>query len=289
MRKLAILFLKATARGPLQEALSASEAGDGEAAAKRSAGPGVLRTALKAVGRLGGLFLTARAKVRIQEWLINRYRIPVDWQPREELRRQLTLAFERVGADAGGEDPGDYLEFGVYQGNSLICAHEALRAAALDSVRMFGFDSFEGLPETTEDAEIWSRGQFRSDYDFTVARLREAGVDLDRTRLIRGFYEDSLTPELCEREQLRRASVVMLDCDLYTSTVEALAFCRPLIHGSTFLFFDDWHSTDESRGQQRALREFREKHPELELEEVGAYHRKSKIFLVREAGAAGTV
>jgi len=284
MRKLAILFLKSTARGPLQEALSAGKG------AESSAGPrpaGSLAGVLRAVGRLGGLFLTPRAKVRIQEWLINRYRIPVDWQPREELAHQLQKAFERVRAEADGEPPGDYLEFGVYQGNSLICAHSALRAAGLDSVRLFGFDSFEGLPETTEDADIWSRGQFRSDYEFTVARLREAGVELDRTRLIRGFYEESLTPELYEQEGLRRASVIMLDCDLYTSTVEALAFCRPLIRGFACLFFDDWQSTDESRGQKRALREFRERYPELEFEEAGKYHRKSRIFLVRETGSVG--
>ena len=170
----------------------------------------------------------------------------------------------------------------------MICAHSALRAAELESARLFGFDSFEGLPETTEDADIWSPGQFRSDYEFTVERLREAGVDLDRTRLIRGFYEESLTPELYERENLRRASVIMLDCDLYTSTLEALAFCRPLILGFAYLFFDDWGSTDESRGQQRALREFREKYPELEFEEAGRYHEKSKIFRVREHGAGAS-
>lgn len=279
MRKLAILFLKSTARGPLQEALSPGKSEE-PATSSKPAGP--LAWLLRAVGRLGGLFLTPRAKVRIQEWLINRYRIPVDWQPREELAHQLQKAFERVRAEAGDEPPGDYLEFGVYQGNSMICAHAALSATGLDSARLFGFDSFEGLPATTEDSDIWSPGQFRSDYEFTVERLREAGVDLDRTRLVRGFYEDSLTPELCERENLRRASVIMLDCDLYTSTVEALAFCRPLIRGFACLFFDDWLSTDESRGQQRALREFRETYPELEFEDAGRYHRKSKIFFVRE-------
>jgi hypothetical protein len=244
---------------------------------------GPLASILRGVGRLGGLFLTAGAKVRLQEWLINRYRIPVNWQPLEILERELTTAFERIRSEAGDSAPGDFLEFGVYQGNSMICAHAALAAVGLDSVRLFGFDSFEGLPETTEDAEIWSPGQFRSDYEFTVARLREAGVDLGRTRLVRGFYEDSLTPELYERENLRRASVIMLDCDLYTSTVEALAFCRPLIRGFCCLFFDDWLSTDESRGQQRALREFRETYPELEFEDAGRYHRRSKIFFVRES------
>lgn len=285
MRKLAILFLKSTARGPLREALFAGKSEE-PAASSKPAGP--LAWLLRAIGRLGGLFLTPRAKVRIQEWLINRYRIPVDWQPREELAHQLQKAFERVRAEAGGEPPGDYLEFGVYQGNSLICADSALRATGLDSVRLFGFDSFEGLPETTEDSDIWSRGQFRSDYEFTIERLREAGVDLDRTRLVRGFYEDSLTPELCERENLRRASVIMLDCDLYTSTVEALAFCRPLIRSFACLFFDDWLSTDESRGQQRALREFQETYPELEFEDAGRYHQKSKIFFVRETALSGS-
>ena len=284
---LALLALRATAKGPLREAL-ASGAGSGALAGSSTRSAGPITWAARAAGRLVGLFLTARTKVQIQEWLINRYRIRVNFQPGKKLERKLTRAFERVRAEAGGDFPGDFLEFGVYQGNSLICADAALRATGLDSVRLFGFDSFEGLPETSEDSAIWSPGQFRSDYEFTVERLREAGVDLERTRLIRGFYEESLTPELYEREGLRRASVIMLDCDLYTSTVEALAFSRPLIRGFACLFFDDWESSDEAHGQKRALREFRERHPELEFEEAGRYHSNSKIFLVRETGLAGS-
>src|SRR5688572_1750361 len=59
---------------------------------------------------------------------------------------------------------GDYLEFGVYHGTSLSCMYEARRQAGVGQMRLFGFDSFEGLPESAarEDAGVWAPGQFKS-------------------------------------------------------------------------------------------------------------------------------
>ena len=276
LRKLALLFLRSTSKGPLTEALSPEKNGR-FVERSRKLGLGKL---FRLVGRFAGLFLTARMKVRIQEYLINRFRIPVNWQPQEALQQHFEKALVRLREARDGSSIGDYLEFGVYQGNSLLCMHRALADLGLDKVRLFGFDSFEGLPESATMDEVWSPGQFRSDIEYTKERLSRNGADWKRTTLVKGFYSDTLTDGLTNRLGLERAAVIMIDCDLYTSTREALAFCAPLIRDEAVIFFDDWHATGEDKGEKRAFREFLEKHPDLTAEDFGTYLDNARVFFV---------
>ncbi len=281
-RRLAILFLRSTARGPLVEALPA-EPPDGFA---RLAGRLRLSALLRAVGRLGGRLLTPAAKARVQDALINRYRIPVNLQRDERrLGHVLRRALQRLKARHGHQGVGDYLEFGVYQGNSLIQAHRALAAEGLEHVRLFGFDSFAGLPQDAAQEGVWSPGQYRADVDFTRQRLAEHGVDPDRTVLVPGFFADTLTEELREEHGVEQAGVIMIDCDLYSSAKEALAFCKPLIGSEAVVLFDDWHAAGEGRGEQRALAEFLEENPELEAEPFDSYNETSQAFVLKRVGA----
>ena len=77
-------------------------------------------------------------------------------------RRSLTRLIETVGRDG----IGDYLEFGVHSGTTLLCMYRELEAMRLNRVRLFGFDSFEGLPasDAPDDGGTWEPGAFKSDY-----------------------------------------------------------------------------------------------------------------------------
>lgn len=272
LRPVVVRFLRQTARGPLVQALPAG-----------SRAPGALtrlqRWVFRKVGRTVGRFLSPARKVSIQEWMINTFRIPVDWQPRERLQacfeEQLAWLVEQSESE---ESVGDYLEFGVYQGNSLVCMNRAIEANGANGMRLLGFDSFEGLPDSADFDEVWSEGQFRSDLEFTRQLLDDAGVDWDRVELIKGFYDEVLDDELADRIGLETASMVMIDCDLYTSTREALAFCEPRLADDAVILFDDWHSTDEEHGEKLAFREFLDAHPQYRAEPQGGYHEKAEVF-----------
>ncbi len=187
---------------------------------------------------------------------------------------------ERHGEDA----VGDYLEFGVYVGTSLGCMDRALRAHGLTEVRRFGFDSFAGLPEAarTDDEGFWGEpGRWSSDLENTRGNLRRQGVDMSRTILVPGWYEDTLTPELRRRHGITRAGVVMIDCDLYTSAKLALDFCAPLIVDEVIVFFDDWEDVgDRDLGEKRAFREFLDEHPGLRARDLGGYGETGRVFRV---------
>lgn len=197
----------------------------------------------------------------------------------EKYRDTLRLLQER------GCQLGDYLEFGVYNGSSLSCMHRALDAAGAKHVRLFGFDSFAGLPLEArhDDGGVWRPGQFSIDYDFTRRFLTEQGVDWSRVHLVKGWFSKSLTPELVQRHGIEKASVIMVDCDMYLSAKTALTFCAPLIRDTAVILFDDWYAgglAAKNMGERRAFREFMEEHAEFSAEEFGSYNSNSQVMIV---------
>jgi O-methyltransferase len=201
-------------------------------------------------------------------------------------RRALTLLKKRNGLI------GDYLEFGVYTGTSLVCMHRAATAVAADEIRLFGFDSFEGLPDEAahdDGGHVWWPRQFAASRELAERTLREHGVERDRVVLVPGWFAETLTEETKQAHALERAGVVMIDCDMYSSAKEALAFCEPLIRDEAILFFEDWHSAglgEAGLGERRAFEEFLREHPDLATEELEPYAPSARVFLVRRERAA---
>ena len=97
----------------------------------------------------------------------------------------------------GKESVGDYLEFGVFQGTSMNCMWEMLKEMDLGHVRMFGFDSFVGLPDEAaiDDGGLWKPGEFAAPYELTKQRIADAGVPESRVSLIKGWFSDTLNQE----------------------------------------------------------------------------------------------
>ena len=150
-------------------------------------------------------------------------------------------------------------------------------------MRLFGFDSFAGLPQTAALDKVWSPTQFRIDIDFTRQRLLERGVDIESITLIEGFFEDTLGDDCIRANQLKKSSIIMIDSDLYTSAKEALEFVKSLIKDVAIVFFDDWNSTNEERGEKRALREFLVNNIDFAVEEFGSYAENAQVFIFRHS------
>lgn len=216
--------------------------------------------------------------------------------PEAALERSFEAAIQEVATEADGGSP-TYLEFGVYVGTSMACMYRAASRSGATGLRLIGFDSFQGMPSDgdRDDVWTWQPGQLYSDLRLTRANLKRLGVPRGRVQLVPGWYEDSLTPETRTRLGLERASIVMVDCVLESSTRVALDFCTPLIRDRTVIFFDDWSASDladRDLGEARAFREWLAAHPELTAEERPelGYEKDSQAFLVTrrpDAGAAG--
>lgn len=237
---------------------------------------GALRYAPEPVRRASNRIFE-RAHVRAS------YELPL--VPEQELEQTYREALERLSAQGGGSVIGDYFEFGVCHGTSLLCMHRALEKLGITQTRLFGFDSFEGFPETAEydDDGFWSPGQCKGDYEITRARLTKEGVDWDRTFLITGWFSETLTEKLKQDHKITKASVIMIDCDLYLSSKEALDFCEPLILDQAVIVCDDWNTGDlaeKGLGEKRAFEEFLLEHRDLNAEAIGSYNQNSQVFFV---------
>ncbi len=195
---------------------------------------------------------------------------------------------------------GDYLEFGVYQGRSMAAAYHAfmynrkiLLNRGYDSPeyrrwkdnppRFFAFDSFEGLPGGPGERDIdFHTGAYQCSEDRFKAYLVRSGVDVKDVVTVPGFYDYSLTDKTKARHGLRKAAVIMIDCDLYESTVPVLDFITDLVGQGTIIVFHDWFRFRGSplHGEQRACREWLVKNPHLELIEYWREGPQAVSFLV---------
>ena len=77
----------------------------------------------------------------------------------DQLRPRLREGLAHLSR-TGKQSVGDYLEFGVFAGASMICAWNVLNDMGIDHVRMFGFNSFEGMPDaaSTDDGGHFKPG-----------------------------------------------------------------------------------------------------------------------------------
>ena len=227
----------------------------------------------------------ARARVRdreLREKVLRRARLV----PENDLCELLIRGLRTLADRHGRESLGDYLEFGVYNGTSMSCMHRALERVGLRSVRLFGFDSFQGFPPSAawEDEGRWQPGKCYSPMELTTAVLEAEGVDWSRLALVPGWFDDTLNDETIRTHRIAKASVIMIDCDLYSSTKTALNFCAPLIKDEALILFDEWHARGlegKMLGERKAFEEFLREWGCFSAIPFGQYAKRTETFLVR--------
>jgi hypothetical protein len=138
---------------------------------------------------------------------------------------------------------GDYFEFGCHRCRTFRMALSEARKHNLDAMQFHAFDSFEGLPEPTSDTsvEIWKRGALTTSEQTFMDHVKTHGIYVDRVKTIKGFYSESLTPELRRQyvDSARKIALVNIDCDLYESAVPVFDFIDPLLQDGAVIYLDD--------------------------------------------------
>lgn len=149
---------------------------------------------------------------------------------------------------------GHVMEFGVFQAGTLNWMAQWSRRRP--DPRVFGFDSFQGLPHdwvrTKDGGDRYQAGHFA---------LPALPCVKPNARLVPGFFDATLAPWLAENP----GPVALLhnDSDLYSSTIHTLRLLNDRIVPGTVIVFDELCSWIGSatfdnweEGEWRALREW---------------------------------
>lgn len=165
----------------------------------------------------------------------------------------------------------DVYNFGIYTGNSLVELQKQMFAQNLKPHHFYGFDSFIGLPAEAPGIPVYKghqKGYFNliaddMTIDSIINAIKGRLSYPEITSIIPGFFSDTLNHIFADKQKLKPAIYIEIDCDLYISTLQALEFMhdRGLIIKNTIIYFDDWGGVEEfAGGESLAWREFQQRY-----------------------------
>lgn len=158
---------------------------------------------------------------------------------------------------------GLFLEFGVFKGTTINFI------ASLTKNTVYGFDSFQGLPENWRDE--FEKGTFKVE---KVPKVK------NNVKLIEGWFEDTLPSFV--NSNVKNCAFIHIDCDLYSSTKTVFKYLNKKITKDTVIVFDEFFNYPGWKGgEYKAFVEFIENN-NLEFEYIGycRYHEQVAIKIL---------
>ena len=192
---------------------------------------------------------------------------------------------------------GDYLEFGVFEGTSLISAYYANKSTGkVDKLvmlnkpnkrRFIGFDSFEeGFKYFKEEDkhDNWIEGHLSS--NLKLVKKRVSRVSKSDFILVKGFVENTLEDikknnDTIEGYKIEKVAVMLIDMDLKSPAEKALRFCHDKLQNGSIIIIDNYFNfnCDPNKGEFAAISNFID-YSKIKLIDFGNYGVTGKIFIV---------
>lgn len=146
-----------------------------------------------------------------------------------------------------------FLEFGVFQGSTINFCSSILKDATF-----YGFDCFEGLPETWSG---WIYEESAFNLDGVMPKVN------NNVKLIKGYFDETLPTFL--KQNNNKAAFIHVDCDLYSSTKTIFDNLYDRITKDTIIVFDEYYNYNNWKEHEyKAFQEFCKKY-DVSYEYVG--------------------
>lgn len=167
----------------------------------------------------------------------------------EETRKNLNLALRQLANSASNVN-GIFVECGVYQG---ISARILLSEAKNKEIYLF--DSWEGLPETSEhdNNDFYHKGDWNADMKLAEDNLY---VYSKRAHFKKGWFPDRF-------DEIKNVNIALLhlDCSLYESTKTSLEYFWPQVSVGGYVVCNSHEGY--SVGPEKAFKDFFEGSKEI--------------------------
>jgi O-methyltransferase len=177
--------------------------------------------------------LMQRIRSRFGSGRIERMVRPYTLVGPERIRNLRTLAL-RIESEG---IPGDVIECGVCNGGTAAVMARSATHSHIDRT-LWLFDSFQGMPETTgvDGAEAKEYvGQVLGSAKRVRELLRKAGADLERVKIVEGWFEDTF-PTV----SISQIALLNIDADWYESVSLCLETFYDRVVPGGFVSIDDY-------------------------------------------------
>lgn len=153
--------------------------------------------------------------------------------------------------------PGDFIETGVWRGGTCIFMRGMLEERGVKDRIVWVADSFKGFPPSSEieddNALIAQPEQayLAVSEDDVMRNFALYGLLDGQVRFLPGWFSETLPGPV------KQLSILRLDSDLYSSTMESLVPLYPLLQPGGYCIIDDWNvpmcrkSVIEYRGMKK--------------------------------------
>ncbi len=161
---------------------------------------------------------------------------------------------------------GMICEFGVFSGSTINYI------ASKTNLPVYGFDSFQGLPER------WRDGYGEGHFKLTDLPKVPANVEL-----IKGWFNQTLPVFIKDHDGA--IAFLHIDCDLYSSTTTILDSLKQRIHPGCVIVFDEYFNYPGwEEGEYKAFQEF-VRQTGLEYEYIGynRFHEQVAVKIKKQS------
>jgi hypothetical protein len=173
---------------------------------------------------------------------------------------------------------GYILEFGVYRGKTInhISSHWPGQS-------VWGFDSFQGLPEPWFVNDQSHPSHPAGTFDLTQEGLPAYPINV---KLVKGWFDQSIPPWLDSNPG--PIKFLHVDCDLYSSTLTVLNLLNQSIVPGTVIVFDEFYPWGNSKsydlwaqGEYQALKEWTAHNNRQFTPLLHSSHQQCSIIMIK--------
>lgn len=173
-----------------------------------------------------GFFNNMYHLTKFSKWIAGNRKVAYNDFPSKWDYHKRYPMYKWVIDNEGLNDAINYMEFGVAQGESF---RWFLQQNSNPGTGFYGFDTFTGLPE---DYGPYKKGAFNNGN-------KPIDIDDSRGKFYQGLFQQTLPGFLKEIDNSKR-NVLMMDADLYSSTLYVLTSFAPFLKKGDIIFFDEF-------------------------------------------------
>ena len=191
-----------------------------------------------------------------------------------------------------GNLQGDILEFGTYRAMTAHVIADIMAEYPIHN-HLWLYDSFTGFPEFDKDHDkecylskdgIWIEGALRlpAGFEKLIEKSLVGVIPREAFTIVKVFFDDTMDQNLTKKKAL----LVHLDCDLYSSTKFVLEKLieKDVFQDGTVMFCDDYNcnNANPTMGQRAAISKVFDEKNRFAISDFFPYGWHGKAFFIHD-------